>query len=92
MVILSANTTAAAPSAGGLIFGMLPSLFVIGLVAILIVSVKKSNSRKALLKNKRQQEAKGSIADRLEALDDLLKKGIITQEEFDAKKKQLLEL
>ena len=43
-------------------------------------------------KNKQVVETKNDTADELKKFKELLDSGVITQEEFDAKKKQLLGL
>ena len=88
MIILSGDTAASA----GLMFSPLPTVLFWGLLIVIIYVVVRSNKKKKAQKVHLQQEAKGSVAERLEVLNDLLEKGIITQEEFDAKKKQLLGL
>ncbi len=92
MIILGAESTATAPTYARFDPTFLLGLFVIGLIVVVIIAMKRSTGKKAAQRVKQKEDAKGDVVDRLEALNDLLEKGIITQEEFDAKKKQLLGL
>ena len=85
-MLLFLERASAKPAVGA---PMLLFWLVIGLVAAFLII---SNRKKKTLKSQREHDAKGSVADRLEALSVLLEKGIISQEEFDAKKKELLGL
>ena len=67
------------------------------LVALTVIAFIKNGQKGPIadaLNSKKEERTSpaGNIAEELEQLKDLLDKGIITQEEFDAKKKQLLRL
>ncbi len=69
---------------------------IICLLAIAFLSIAKRGNRIAPKENQSQQVInniqEASNADELKKFKDLLDSGVITQEEFDAKKKQLLDL
>lgn len=57
-----------------------------------IPTTKKNEVREAIYKAQSGSEtSNNNVADEIKKLSDLKEKGIITQEEFDRKKKQLLE-
>ena len=77
------------------------ALFVLGIIGAARVKAhnrrieKLHNEKVAAHKAKEQQQAvaqQGSAADELKKFKELLDSGVITQEEFDEKKKQLLGL
>ena len=92
MIILSGDTASAESIVSKSPSVLLCYVLLWGLIIAIIYAVIRSNKKKKTQRVQLQQEAKGSVAERLEALNDLLEKGIITQEEFDTKKKQLLGL
>lgn len=57
-----------------------------------VISIAKRSTIIAGLPNKEPKRAVGSNADELKKYKELLDSGVISQEEFDAKKKQLLGL
>lgn len=76
-------------SSGAIKFGMIKNRDEIhSAISKLLVDRQKTTAPQQLIK----QEIQKSDADELEKFKGLLDKGIITQEEFDAKKKQLLGL
>ena len=81
------STIAIATASGMIKFGLIKNYNEIG-----DVLSKKINERQKNTENAKASESKGNNMDDLLKLKSLLDAGVITQEEFDAKKKQLLGL
>jgi len=64
--------------------------FFLWIIGIIVVAVRPSD--KVVIEQTPSEQPTQSFAADLEKLAELKEKGIITQEEFDAKKKQLLGL
>ena len=74
----------------GILAGVSILLFIVGL--IMIITAKNTNESSNKIAADRKVETSTSKLDELEKLASLKEKGIITEEEFNAKKKKILEL
>ena len=81
------STIAVATASGMIKFGLIKNYIEIG-----DVLSKKINERQKNSENAKASDSKGNNMDDLLKLKSLLDAGVITQEEFEAKKKQLLGL
>lgn len=76
----------------GIYLGLVGSLVLIASAVPSIVEIFNDETKASSAAPARGATSSGSAADEIDKLADLLERGVLTQEEFDAKKKELLGL